>query len=312
MPDNSSSNKLIAKQPMPYTFKPIIKKLIWGEEKWVLSAVEGSESVCVETGQTISKLIKEQGAALVGKDVYARFGNTFPLLIKFIEANMDLSVQVHPSDDIARKYGQPWGKTEMWYALPPAEEHAKIYCGLNKHITPDEYKQMVEDKTIMSAIAEYDVQDGDCFFIPAGRIHSIGHGCRVCEVQQTSDTTYRIYDFDRVDKNGNRRELHTEKAAESINFDDMMTDGRTALNRPKGKDVSQLISCPYFTTNALHVEKELERDYSSIDSFVCFVCTEGEGCITTPFSKGDLLLLPAATKKVKYTGTFKALEVFIA
>ena len=296
---------------MPYTFKPIIKKLIWGEEKWVLSAVEGSESVCVETGQTISELIKEQGAALVGKDVYDRFGNTFPLLIKFIEANMDLSVQVHPSDEIARKYGQPWGKTEMWYALPPAEEHAKIYCGLNKHITPDEYKQMVDNKTIMSAIAEYDVQDGDCFFIPAGRIHSIGHGCRVCEVQQTSDTTYRIYDFDRVDKNGNRRELHTEKAAESINFDDVMTDGRSAVTHATGKKEETLVSCPYFTTRLLNVDNEIERDYSSIDSFVCLVCTEGEGCAPTPFSKGDLLLLPATTKQIKFAGTFKALEVFI-
>ena len=297
---------------MPYTFKPIIKKLIWGEEKWVLSAVEGSESVCVETGQTISELIKEQGAALVGKGVYARFGNTFPLLIKFIEANMDLSVQVHPSDDIARKYGQPWGKTEMWYALPPAEEHAKIYCGLNKHITPDEYKQMVEDKTIMSAIAEYNVQDGDCFFIPAGRIHSIGHGCRVCEVQQTSDTTYRIYDFDRVDKNGNRRELHTEKAAESINFDDVMTDDRSAVTHATGEKEETLVSCPYFTTRLLNVDYEIERDYSSIDSFVCLVCVEGEGCAPTPFSKGDLVLLPATTERIKCTGTFRALEVYIS
>lgn len=277
----------------------------------MLSAVEGSESVCIETGQTISELIKEQGAALVGKDVYTRFGNTFPLLIKFIEANMDLSVQVHPSDEIARKYGQPWGKTEMWYALPSAEEHTKIYCGLNKHITPDEYKQMVENKTIMSALAEYEVHNEDCFFIPAGRIHAIGRGCRVCEIQQTSNTTYRIYDYDRLDKDGKPRELHTEKAAECINFEDVMTSDCTPITRSGNKEVGSLISCPYFTTNVLRSTKELVRDYSSLDSFVCLVCTEGEGYAPTPFSKGDLLLLPATIKNVKFTGTFKALEVFI-
>lgn len=295
---------------MIYRFKPIYKKLIWGEEKWVLSAVEGSESVCIETGQTISELLQEQGAALVGKDTYAQFGNTFPLLIKFIVADTDLSVQVHPSDAIAQKYGHPWGKTEMWYAQP-SQRHAKLYCGLNRHLTPNEYKQMVENKTILSALAEYEVHDEDCFFIPAGRIHAIGHGCRVCEIQQTSDTTYRIYDYDRLDKDGKPRELHTEKAAESINFEDVMTNGRTPIIHLETKDVSPLISCPYFTTNILHSNSELVRDYSSLDNFVCFVCVDGEGIAPVPFSKGNLLLFPASTQKVHFSGLFKAIEVYI-
>lgn len=296
---------------MIYRFKPIYKKLIWGEEKWVLSAVEGSESVCIETGQTISELLQEQGATLVGKDTYTRFGNTFPLLIKFIEANMDLSVQVHPNDDIAKKHGYPWGKTEMWYVLPPTIEDAKIYCGLNEHITPDDYKFMVENKTIMNAIAEYTAKEGDCYYIPAGRIHAIGHGCRVCEIQQTSDTTYRIYDYDRLDKDGKTRKLHIEEAAESINFKDAMTDDRSPITRPDDKIVSPLISCPYFTTNVLCTNTELVREYSALDSFVCFVCIEGEGSAPVYFTKGDLLLFPANSQKVLFSGIFKAIEVYI-
>ena len=301
---------------MIYHFYPIDRPMIWGAEQWILSAYPGRDSTCVETGQNIWKMLCEQKERLVGKHVFARYGDTFPLLIKFIDARDDLSVQVHPSDELAQKYGEPFGKTEMWYALP-SEEKARLYCGLKLHLTPDEYKHMVDEKTILNALAEYKVKDGDCFFIPAGRIHSIGSGCQLCEIQQTSDTTYRIYDYDRRDKDGNPRELHTEKAAESIDYtvhDDYRVHYTPAANAP-----TNLITCPYFTTNVLHVNGEMVRDYHALDSFVCLICLDGSGTLIeredgqiTNISKGELLLLPAADAGViQFSGSFRALEVYI-
>ena len=297
--------------------------MIWGSELWILSAVPERKSCCTDTGQTIDELLREQGPQLMGEHLYARFGDTFPLLIKFIEANDDLSVQVHPADELARKYGHPWGKTEMWYALP-SKPGAQIFCGLKQPLTPEEYKRKVDDKTILDAVAQFEVNDGDCFFIPAGRIHAIGSGCRVCEIQQTSDLTYRIYDYDRRDKNGNARELHTELAAECINYEDYK---QSAL-RSRYTDTSCplptancLFSCAYFTTNILRLNDTLPRDYSALDSFVCLVILEGEGTIeemgrdgsvnSQAFNEGDLLLLPATTQNVTLHGTLRALEVYI-
>lgn len=300
---------------MIYHFYPIDRPMIWGAEQWILSAYPGRDSICVETGKNIWHMLCEQKEQLVGKRVFARYGDTFPLLIKFIDARDDLSVQVHPSDELAQKYGEPWGKTEMWYTLP-SEQGAKLYCGLKQQLSPDEYKQMVADKTILDALAAYEVKEGDCFFIPAGRIHSIGSGCQLCEIQQTSDTTYRIYDYDRRDKDGNPRELHTERAAESIDYtvhDDYCVNYRAELDKP-----STIIQCPYFTTNILQVSKPMVRDYSRLDSFVCLICLEGE-CTLTEQAEGkktvvkprELVLLPATTAAVQLSGTFRALEVYV-
>lgn len=271
--------------------------------------------MCVETKQNIWQMLCEQKEKLVGKHVFARYGDTFPLLIKFIDARDDLSVQVHPSDELAQKYGEPFGKTEMWYTLP-SEENARLYCGIKQHLTPDEYRQMVADKTILQALAEYKVQAGDCFFIPAGRIHSIGSGCRLCEIQQTSDTTYRIYDYDRVDKNGQPRELHTERAAESIDYT-FYPDHRIHYT-PRENEPANIITCPYFTTNVLQVSKPIVRNYADLDSFVCFICLDGEAVLTeladgntTVVKKDELILLSAGTEAVRMSGTFRALEVYI-
>ena len=300
---------------MIYHFHPIDRPMIWGAEQWILSAYPGRDSLCVETGQNIWQMLCEQKEQLVGKHVFARYGDTFPLLIKFIDARDDLSVQVHPSDELAQKYGEPFGKTEMWYALP-SEEHARLYCGLKKHLTPDEYRQMVQEKTIIEALAEYEVKDGDCFFIPAGRIHSICSGCRICEIQQTSDTTYRIYDYDRRDKDGNPRELHTERAAESIDYT-VHPDYRVPYTQRKNEPVD-LIRCPYFTTNVLDVSEPVERNYKNLDSFVCFICLDGEAKLTeladgstTIVTRDELILLSAGTAEVRFEGTFRALEVYI-
>jgi len=299
---------------MVYHFHPIDRPMIWGAEEWIISAVPGRDSVCVETGQNIYQMLCSERERLVGKHIFERYGDTFPLLIKFIDARADLSIQVHPSDAIAQKYDLPFGKTEMWYAIPSAPE-ARLYCGLKQQLTPEEYKQMVADKTIISALAEYAVRDGDCFFIPAGRIHAICSGCRICEIQQTSDTTYRIYDYDRVDKDGKPRELHTEKAAESIDYtvhDDYRVHYTSRLNEP-----ANLVTCPYFTTNVLQIDRPVERDYTALDSFVCLICIEGEGTITEdaseqPIHQGELLLLPASnTSSIRLSGNLRLLEVYI-
>ena len=292
--------------------------MIWGAEQWILSAYPGRDSICVETGQNIWSMLCEQKERLVGKHVFARYGDTFPLLMKFIDARDDLSIQVHPSDAVAKKYNLPFGKTEMWYVLPSSDD-ARLYCGLKQQLTPEEYRQMVEDKTIISALAAYNVKDGDCFFIPAGRIHAICSGSQICEIQQTSDTTFRIYDYDRVDKDGNHRELHTEKAAESIDFR-VQPDYQTHYQPRKNEPVN-LITCPYFTTNILQIDAPVTRDYSSLDSFVTLICVEGEGVLTEygdgqttdyPFHQGELLLLPASDNApVQLSGNFRALEVYI-
>lgn len=303
---------------MIYHFYPIDRPMIWGAEQWILSAYPGRDSTCVETGTNIWHMLCEQKERLVGKHVFDRYGDTFPLLIKFIDARDDLSIQVHPSDALAQKYGLPFGKTEMWYALPSAPD-AKLYCGLNRRLTPDEYKRMVDDKTIVSALAGYTVRDGDCFFIPAGRIHAICSGCQVCEIQQTSDTTYRIYDYDRVDSEGHPRELHTERAAESIDYR-VLPDYRTHYT-PRRNEPVNLVTCPYFTTNVLQIDRPTVRDYTGLDSFVILICIEGEGVVTEqlgaqpadyPFRKGELLLLPASDNApVRLSGNFRALEVYI-
>lgn len=304
---------------MIYHFYPIDRPMIWGAEQWILSAYPGRDSTCVETGTNIWHMLCEQKERLVGKHVFDRYGDTFPLLIKFIDARDDLSIQVHPSDAVAQKYNLPFGKTEMWYALPSSDD-ARLYCGLKQPLTPEEYKQMVENKTILNALAEYSVRDGDCFFIPAGRIHSICSGCQICEIQQTSDTTYRIYDYDRVDKDGNRRELHTEQAAESIDY--RVQDDYRVQYTPRDNEPVNLVSCPYFTTNVLQVNRPVVRDYTGLDSFVILICLSGEGTLTEqcgdrtddyPFRQGELLLLPASSNApVQLSGTFRALEVYIS
>ena len=300
---------------MIYHFYPIDRPMIWGAEQWILSAYPGRDSICVETGQNIWHMLCEQKEQLVGKHVFARYGDTFPLLIKFIDAHDDLSIQVHPSDELAQKYGEPFGKTEMWYALP-SEPGARLYCGLKQQLTPDEYKQMVADKTIISALAEYEVRDGDGFFIPAGRIHAIGSGCQLCEIQQTSDTTYRIYDYDRRDKDGNPRELHTDRAAECIDY--TVHDDYRAHYTPCPNEPVNIVTCPYFTTNVLQVTEPIVHDYSRLDSFICLICLDGECTIeetdngaTTTITQGELVLLTATTGDVRLSGSFHALEVYI-
>lgn len=316
-----------------YKFKPILKQTIWGGERiipfkhlsenlpqvgesWEVSGVPGHVSVVAEgpeEGKDLNALVAEHKDRLLGKANYERFGNEFPLLIKFIDACRDLSIQVHPSDEIAKKQGKPRGKTEMWYVLPCAQG-AKLYNGLKSPITPEQYKAMVENDTITDALSQYEVKEGDCFFIPAGRIHAIGTGCFVTEIQQTSDVTYRIYDFKRKDKNGNYRELHTKEAAECIDYH-VEKDYRTHYEWKENHRM-QVVECPYFTTSVYDLTTSKTIDYSGLDSFIIMIGLKGESKLSvdgeeTLFRAGDTVLLPASTQKVVVEGTMRFIETYV-
>ena len=265
-------------------------------------------------GTPLNVLVERLGPKLVGQDNYERFGNEFPLLIKFIDARDDLSIQVHPTDEIALRQGRQRGKTEMWY-LMSSDKGAKLYSGLKKKITPEEYAAMVENDTICDALAQYEVKEDDVFFLPAGRIHAIGAGCFLAEIQQTSDVTWRIYDFKRKDKDGNYRELHTKQAAEAINYN-VEKDYRTNYLPEKNQGVN-LVSCPYFNTAVYDLNEPMTIDYSELDSFVILIGLSGEGTVTdakgntTSLKAGETILLPATNAQVKVEGTGKFLETYV-
>ena len=316
-----------------YKFEPLLKQTLWGGDKiipfkhlktrlenvgesWEISGVRDNETIVAngkEKGKSLNELVREQKGDLVGKENYERFGDEFPLLIKFIDARQDLSIQVHPNDEIAHRQGKTRGKTEMWYALAPTPR-AQLYNGLKQKITPEQYKEMVENDTITDALARYEVHEGDVFFIPAGRIHAIGAGCFVAEIQQTSDVTYRIYDFKRKDKDGHYRELHTKEAAESIDY--TVLPNYRAGYEPKLNEGVQLVECPYFTTAVYDLTEPMTLDYSELDSFVILIGVKGEGRIVAngeelEFKMGDTILLPATTEEVKVEGTVKFLETYV-
>ena len=314
-------------------FEPLLKQTLWGGDKiipfkhlnetlenvgesWEISGVKDNETIVSEgeyKGKSLNQLVRELKGKLVGQENYERFGDEFPLLIKFIDARQDLSIQVHPTDEIAHRQGKTRGKTEMWYALESAPG-AQLYNGLKQQITPEQYKQMVENDTITDALARYEVNEGDVFFIPAGRIHAIGAGCFVAEIQQTSDVTYRIYDFKRKDKNGNYRELHTQLASESINYT-VLPNYRAEYTPVKNEGV-QVATCPYFTTAVYDLTEPMTLDYTELDSFVILIGVGGEGKLTCngeemPFQTGDTVLLPATTEEVKVEGEIKFLETYV-
>lgn len=315
-------------------FKTLLKSTLWGGNKiiqfkhlaveqdnvgesWEISGVPGCETVVANgayAGKKLNDLVAILKDKLVGKDNYERFGNEFPLLVKFIDAHQDLSIQVHPNDYIAKRQGKGHGKTEMWYLLD-SDKDATLLCGLKQQITPSQYAEMVANDTIVDAIARYNVKEGDCFFIPAGRIHAIGPGSFLVEIQQTSDVTYRIYDYKRKDKDGNYRELHTKQAAECINYN-VESNYRTEYTPQKNQGVS-LVQCPYFNTAVYDLDEPMTLDYSELDSFVILIGLKGEATITdnegntVTLSAGESMLVPATTETLKIEGTLKFLETYV-
>ena len=320
----------------PFTFKPILKKVIWGGsdicpfkeispvengvgESWELSHVEGNYSIVANgelAGKSLDDLIRQYGAQLMGQEVIDRFGTTFPLLIKFIDARDNLSIQVHPDDELAKARHNSFGKTEMWYVIK-ATKDASLYSGFSKQIDADEYVKRVQDNTIMDVLQRYNVNEGDVFFLPAGRVHAIGAGCFIAEIQQTSNITYRIYDYNRKDANGNTRELHTELAKDAIDYT-LYPDYRTHYKAHTNATI-ELANCEYFTTNLMDVDATMTRDFKDLDSFVVYICMEGKASLKDDkgneifVHQGQTVLMPADTKGVTISPAPKAkfMETYI-
>ena len=304
----------------PLKFKPILKTIVWGGEKiapykeietdqkhigesWELSGVHGNESVVAEgplAGRSIADLVKQYKGELIGSHVYENTGDEFPLLIKFIDALTDLSIQVHPNDELAAKRHNSKGKTEMWYVVD-AEPGAHLLAGLTEHITPEEYAAKVADGTITDVLARHEVHPGDVFFLPAGRIHAICGGCFIAEIQQTSDITYRIYDYGRLGLDGKPREVHTELAKEAIDYK-VYDNYRTEYSPVKDEEV-ELVSCKYFTTSLYDLTLPYAKDLSELDSFLVVMCLSGHGTLEVDgeevsVHQGETVLVPASADDI--------------
>lgn len=301
----------------PLKFEPQYLDKIWGGQKiktvldkdfgnlpncgesWEISGVQDHVSVVKNgflAGNTLEELIEVYMGDLVGDKIYEKFGVEFPLLIKFIDANDDLSIQVHPDDEMSKKRHQAFGKTEMWYVLQ-ADKGSKLNIGFNQEIDQEKYLKKLEGNELTDILNFEEVNEGDVYFMPAGRVHAIGKGILLTEIQQTSDVTYRIYDYNRRDQDGNTRELHTDLALDAIDFEfheKYKTEYISKLN-----ESTALVKCPYFTTNLLELDRKLERDFFNLDSFVIYICLDGEIEIEYTegienLKRGESILIPSS------------------
>ena len=316
----------------PLQFDPILKERIWGGEKlktvlnkpivskitgesWELSTVEGDVSVVangVLKGQSLTELIDQSPNEILGTAVYARFGNQFPLLFKYLDAREDLSIQVHPNDQLAKERHNSFGKTEMWYVMQ-ADTDARIIVGFKEDSSKEEYLENLNNKTLVSILDDVKAKAGDVFFLETGTVHAIGAGLVVAEIQQTSDITYRLYDFDRVDAQGNKRELHVDLALDAINYNKVDTQKKYDTIPNKS---NVMVDCPYFTTNFLPLDGTIEVNKNG-ETFTVFMCIEGSFEIKYEndvyhYKKGDTVLIPAGMHSYALAGSASILEVFIS
>jgi mannose-6-phosphate isomerase len=317
----------------PIKFVPILKDKIWGGQKlktifnknsdlpnigesWEISDVEGDTSVVSNgslKGQSLKQLLETYKEDLVGPQNYRIFKNKFPLLIKFIDAKEDLSIQLHPNDELAAKRHNSFGKTEMWYVFQ-ADKDANLIVGFNQKMTSELYLKHLNDKTLTKILNFDKVKEGDTYFVEVGRVHAIGAGVMVAEIQQTSDITYRVYDWDRVDADGNERELHNDLALDAFDFD-LEDNFRVSYDKTENQS-NEMVSCPYFTTNYLKVNKTLKKD-NYHGSFIIYMCIEGEAKILTDgfsesIKKGETILLPAIIENYEISSkNATLLEVYV-
>jgi len=320
----------------PILFTPILKEKIWGGKKlkeklnktkagstcgesWEISGIEGDVSVVKNgflKGNNLSELLEIYMGDLVGEEIFEKFGTEFPLLFKYIDASELLSIQVHPDDKLAKERHQAYGKTEMWYVLD-ADKNSEIITGFNTELNKQSYLKAFNNGELEQILNKEKVKKSDAFLIPSGRVHAIGKGILLAEIQQSSDITYRIYDWDRLDKNRNGRELHTDLALDALDF--KTYDSYRIDYSPKNNDSSNLIDSPYFTCNILKLDKSIETDYYNLDSFVVYMCVEGEFSVqldngTKEFIKtGETVLIPAVANTVTLSPNTSAtlLEIFI-
>ncbi|WP_418263841.1 type I phosphomannose isomerase catalytic subunit [Flavobacterium faecale] len=316
----------------PLQFEPILKERIWGGEKlktylnksitssitgesWELSAVEGDVSMVSNgesKGSLLTELIASNPIDILGTAVYERFGLEFPLLFKYLDANQDLSIQVHPNDELAQKRHNSFGKTEMWYIMQ-ADKDSRIIVGFKEDSNAVEYVKNLEDKTLLSILDTVNVSEGDVFFLETGTVHAIGAGLVVAEIQQTSDITYRLYDFDRVDANGNLRELHIDLALDAINYNKVNTQKKY---KNKVNQSNSIVDCKYFSTNSIPLEGTVLVSKTG-ESFTVYMCIDGAFQIEVnsqkyKFSKGDTVLVPAVLKAYELSGNASLLEIYIS
>jgi len=317
----------------PLKFQPILKDKIWGGQKlqqilhkpttsknagesWEISDVEGDTSIVANgalQGSSLSYLLETHTSDLLGEKNFRQFGTKFPLLIKFIDAKEDLSVQLHPNDQLAKARHNSFGKTEMWYVVQ-ADPESNLIVGFNQKMTQELYLKHLEDKTLQRILNFDAVQAGDTYFIEVGRIHAIGAGVLLAEIQQTSDITYRVYDWDRVDSEGNERELHNDIALEAFDFD--MPDNFRVDYTKDSDTATELVSCPYFTTNILKVHETILKE-NTHDSFMIYMCVEGTAQIEvdgnqTEISMGETVLIPACMQRFSISAKHaKLLEVYV-
>jgi mannose-6-phosphate isomerase len=320
----------------PIKFRPVLKETLWGGsalrerfgkgnkggaaigESWEINGMAGTSSRIANgflRGNTLEEVIEVYMGDLVGDTVFERFGNEFPLLIKFVDARDNLSIQVHPDDKLASERHHAWGKTEMWYVID-ASPGAVIYTGFRKKTTREEYLRYFDSKELALLVNSTPVMPGDAFFIPAGMVHAIGAGVILTEIQQTSDITYRIYDWDRVDNKGRPREMHTELALDAINFD--LDQPNLIRKDPVTNHPVMLASCDYFHTSLLQIDSPVIKDYSLTDSFIIYICISSMVIIdclgqSEQVRAGETILIPAAADNVTLVpqGTATLLEVYV-
>jgi len=315
----------------PLQFEPILKERIWGGtklksylnkpissdrigESWEISTVENDISIVANgdfTGKSLNDLIADYPEEVLGTKVYKAFGKQFPLLFKYLDAREDLSIQLHPNDALAQKRHHSFGKTEMWYVMQ-ADPNARLIVGFKEKSTPEAFLKHVHNKTLLNILDTKKVVQGDVFFLDTGTIHAIGAGIMIAEIQQTSDITYRIYDFDRVDSNGKTRELHLDLALEAINYE--VVEAQKTYDK-KINVSNNIVNCPYFTTNMIPLNGSMEIQKST-DTFTVFMCVDGDFQLQTGnenyhYQKGDTILIPASLTDFQLNGTASVLEIYI-
>jgi mannose-6-phosphate isomerase len=316
----------------PLQFEPILKERIWGGEKlktqfnkhavskttgesWEISAVDGAISIVSNgpfKGKMITDLIESWPNEILGTTVYERFGTKFPLLLKFLDAKEDLSIQVHPNDELAKERHNSFGKTEMWYVMQ-ADKDARIIVGFKENSNQEEYLKYVESNRLVDLLDEIKVTEGDVYFLETGTVHAIGAGLVIAEIQQTSDITYRLYDFDRKDVKGNKRELHVDLALDAINY------SKTESHKTYFKELNSsnvVVDCPYFTTNFIPLQNKVEVSKRGT-TFTIYMCVEGVFTIDVDgmeysYKKGETVLIPAALQNFNLYGNASILEIYIS
>ncbi len=316
----------------PLQFEPILKERIWGGtklktmlnkpitseitgESWEISTVGNEVSVIANgtfKGKTLNDLINLYPTEILGTKVYTRFGKQFPLLFKYLDAREDLSIQLHPNDELAKKRHNSFGKTEMWYVMQ-ADEDARLIVGFKEKSSPEAYLEHLESKTLLNILDTKKVKSGDVFMLETGTIHAIGAGILIAEIQQTSDITYRVYDFDRKDSKGNTRELHVDLALEALNYDKI----EAQRFYDKNENVSnEVVHCPYFTTNFIPLNG-IATFSKTADTFRVLMCVEGEFSLRVAgeiyqYTIGSTVLLPASLTDYQLIGQAALLEIYIS